>query len=293
VSNTSVTWWGHSTLWLTDSGSTLLTDPVLTDRLAHLRRAAGPTPQLPGEPDAILLSHLHADHFHLASLRAVPGKPLLIVPRGAAGFAAKALRPRAASGTASGTPSGTASRIASGTASRIASGTASGLASRIVELAPGEQIAVGGVKVRGVPAAHDGGRGPWSRERAHAMGFVVEGAARTWFAGDTGLFDGMSDLGPLDLALIPVGGWGPTLGSHGHLDAISGAEALRRSRAGWAVPVHYGTLWPIGMARVRQHMFREPGVRFAEEAARVAPDAKVRVLAHGETLTINPIGRPA
>jgi L-ascorbate metabolism protein UlaG (beta-lactamase superfamily) len=261
VSNTSVTWWGHSTLWLADSGSTLLTDPVLSDRLAHLRRAAGPTPQLPGEPDAILLSHLHADHFHLASLRAVPGKPLLIMPRGAAGFAAKALGPQAAS--------------------------------RMVELAPGEQTAVGGVRVRAVPAAHDGGRGPWSRERALAVGFVVEGSARTWFAGDTGLFDGMSELGPLDLALIPVGGWGPTLGSPGHLDAVTGAEALRRSQAGWAVPVHYGTLWPIGLARVRRHMFREPGVRFAEEAARVAPEAKVRVLTQGETLTINPIGHVA
>jgi L-ascorbate metabolism protein UlaG (beta-lactamase superfamily) len=261
VSNTSVTWWGHSTVWLADSGSTLLTDPVLTDRLAHLRRAAGPTPRLPGEPDAILLSHLHADHFHLASLRAVPGKPLLIMPRGAAGFAAKTLGPQAAS--------------------------------HIVELAPDEQAAVGAVKVRAVPAAHDGGRGPWSRERALAVGFVVEGAARTWFAGDTGLFDSMSELGPLDLALIPVGGWGPTLGAHGHLDAVTGAEALRRSQAEWAVPVHYGTLWPIGMARVRQHMFREPGLRFAEQAARVAPGAQVRVLAQGETLTINPIGHVA
>jgi L-ascorbate metabolism protein UlaG (beta-lactamase superfamily) len=261
VSNTSVTWWGHSTLWLADSGSTLLTDPVLTDRLAHLRRAAGPTPRLPGEPDAILLSHLHADHFHLASLRAVPGNPLLIMPRGAAGFAAKALGPPAAA--------------------------------RIVELAPGEQTTVGGVTVRAVPAAHDGDRGPWSREKAVAMGFVVEGSARTWYAGDTGLFDGMSDLGPLDLALIPVGGWGPTLGAHGHLDPAGAAEALRRSHAEWAVPVHYGTLWPIGLTRFRRHMFSEPGIRFAEEAARVAPEAHVRVLTHGETLTINAIGRPA
>jgi L-ascorbate metabolism protein UlaG (beta-lactamase superfamily) len=248
-------------MWLADSGTTLLTDPLLTDRLAHLRRVAGHTPRLPGGPDAILLSHLHADHFHVASLRALPGTPALIMPRGARGFAAKALGPRAAA--------------------------------RIVELGPGEQTTVGAVKVRAVPAAHDGGRGPWSRERAPAIGFVIEGSARTWYAGDTGLFDGMSELGPLDLALIPVGGWGPTLGSHGHLDPIGAAEALRRSGAGWAVPVHYGTFWPIGMGRLRQHMFREPGARFAEEAARVTPDAQVRVLAHGETLTINPIGRPA
>jgi len=241
-------------VWLADSGTTLLTDPVLTDRLAHLRRMSGPTPRLPAAPDAVLLSHLHADHLHLASLRALPGAPRLIVPRGAAGFVARSLGP--------------------------------GFARRCVELAPGEDTTVGPVRVRAVPAAHDGGRGPWSRERALAVGYVVEGAARTWFAGDTGLFDEMSDIGPLDLALIPVGGWGPSLGSHGHLDAADGAEALRRVKAAWAVPVHYGTLWPIGLGRVRSHMFHLPGPRFAELASQTAPDAHVRVLAPGETLTI-------
>jgi L-ascorbate metabolism protein UlaG (beta-lactamase superfamily) len=255
VSETSVTWWGHSTVWLADSGATLLTDPVLTDRMAHLQRLAGRTPTLPGPPDAVLLSHLHADHFHLASLRMVPGRPTLIVPRGATAFVAKTMGPS--------------------------------YASRCVELAPGEATMVGPVRVRAVPAAHDGGRGPWSRARALAIGFVVEGAARTWFAGDTGLFEAMNDIGPLDLALVPVGGWGPTLGE-GHLDAARGAEALRRVKASWAVPIHYGTLWPIGMNRIRTHMFREPGPRFAELAARASPDTRVRVLTQGETLTVEP-----
>lgn len=251
---TAVTWWGHSTVWLEDSGTTLLTDPVLTDRVAHLKRMTGPTPALSGPPDAVLLSHLHADHFHVASLRRLGGHPLLIVPRGAASFVARCLGSEAVS--------------------------------RTVELAPGEETTVNSVRVRAVPACHDGGRGPWSRERAIAIGFVVEGASRTWFAGDTGLFDEMNDLAPLDLALIPVGGWGPTLGSHGHLDAEAGAEALRRAKAAWAVPVHYGTLWPMGLARVRSHMFRDPGENFVRHAGRAAPDSQVRVLAPGETLTI-------
>jgi L-ascorbate metabolism protein UlaG (beta-lactamase superfamily) len=243
-------------MWLADSGTTLLTDPVLTDRVVHLRRMAGPAPRLPGAPDAVLLSHLHADHFHVASLRALPGRPTLIVPRGSAAFVARSL--------------------------------GAGAARRCVELAPGEDFPIGAVRVRAVPAAHDGGRGPWSRERAVAVGFVVEGAARTWYAGDTGLFDGMSDLAPIDLALVPVGGWGPTLGSHGHLDAATAAEALHRVKAGWAVPVHYGTFWPIGMQRIRAHMFHGPGREFARLAERAAPDTHVRVLAHGETLTIGP-----
>jgi L-ascorbate metabolism protein UlaG (beta-lactamase superfamily) len=243
-------------MWLADSGVTFLTDPVLTDRLIHLRRMAGPTPRLPGPPDAVLLSHLHADHFHLPSLRAVPGEPLLIVPRGAARF--------------------------------VADGLGRAHAERCVELAPGEETTVRGVRVRAVQAAHPGGRGPWSSARAVALGFVVEGTTRTWYAGDTGLFHEMSDLAPLDLALLPVGGWGPTLGSHGHLDADTAAEALRRVKASWAVPVHYGSFWPIGMGRIRPQMFHEPGEDFARRAARIAPDARVRVLSQGETLTIGP-----
>jgi L-ascorbate metabolism protein UlaG (beta-lactamase superfamily) len=243
-------------MWLEDSGVRLLTDPLLTDRLAHLRRMAGTAPTLPCAPDAVLLSHLHADHFHLPSLRRVPGAPILIVPRGARAFVAKGLG-RAA-------------------------------AERCVELAPGDETTVGAVRVRAVRAAHDGGRGPWSRERAAALGFVVEGARRTWYAGDTGLFDEMADLAPLDLALIPVGGWGPTLGAAGHLDAVAAAEALHRVKADWAVPVHYGTFWPLGMGSVRQHMFRDPGTTFARHAAQTSPDTRVRVLAHGESLVVGP-----
>jgi L-ascorbate metabolism protein UlaG (beta-lactamase superfamily) len=241
-------------MWLADSGTTLLTDPLLTDRLLHLRRKAGPTPELPGPPDAVLLSHLHADHCHLPSLRALPGEPLLIVPRGAAAF--------------------------------VVQGLGSRWADRCVELAPGAEVAVGAVTVRGVRAVHPGTRGPWSRTSAVALGFVVEGAGRTWYAGDTGLFDEMSELAPLDLALIPVGGWGPTLHAHEHLDADAAAEALRLVKASWAVPVHYGTFWPIGLSRLRPHMFSAPGGEFARRAAHTAPNTRVRVLAHGETLTV-------
>jgi L-ascorbate metabolism protein UlaG (beta-lactamase superfamily) len=254
VSRVSVTWWGHSTMWLADSGVTLLTDPLLTDRLVHLRRTAGPTPRLPGAPDAVLISHLHADHFHGPSLAALPGRPQLIVPRGARTFVAGTLGP--------------------------------GWARRCVELAPGEETEVGPVRVRAVPANHPGGRGPWSRARAAALGFVVEGTSRTWYAGDTGRFDEMADLAPVDLALLPVGGWGPTLHPHEHLDAAQAADVARMVKASWAVPVHYGTFWPIGMGRFRAHMFSEPGTTFARCAAQVAPDTRVRVLRHGETLSL-------
>lgn len=252
-----VTWWGHSTVAIEESGVRLLTDPVLGDRVAHLRRRRGPRPAAPN-PDAVLVSHLHADHLHLASLRRLPPTTRLIVPAGAAALIGRRL------------------------------GAAH--AARCVELTAGEHTDIDGVRVTAVPAAHDGSRGPWSRFRAPALGYTIHGASTTWFAGDTGLFDGMRDLGPVDLALIPVGGWGPTLGA-GHLGPREAAEGVRRCAATWAIPIHYGTLWPVGCDRVRPDMFHSPGVDFAYHAATIAPDTRVRVLAPGESLTLDATGR--
>ncbi|ROT29823.1 MBL fold metallo-hydrolase [Micromonospora sp. HM5-17] len=252
-SEVRVTWWGHSTIWLEDSGVRLVTDPVLRDRVAHLRRRRGPTPRLSGPPDAVLVSHLHADHLDLATLRNIPLTATLVVPAGAGPF----LRRRLGADTTR----------------------------RTVELAPGESTRVGAVTVRAVPAVHDGGRGPWSRHRAVAVGYTMHGAANIWYPGDTGLFEGMSTLGPLDLALVPVGGWGPTLGA-GHLDPAQAAEAVRRSAPRHAVPVHFGTFWPAGLP-LRRGMFHDPGARFAARAAEVAPATRVTELPPGGTLALD------
>jgi L-ascorbate metabolism protein UlaG (beta-lactamase superfamily) len=252
-----VTWWGHSTVGIEDSGVRLLTDPVLGNRVAHLRRRRGSRPTVL-TPDAVLVSHLHADHLNLASLRLLPPSARLIVPAGAAAFIRRRLGPT--------------------------------VAARCIELVAGQGTDINGVRVTAVPAAHDGSRGPWSRYRAPALGYTIHGASTTWFAGDTGLFDGMAGIGPVDLALIPVGGWGPTLGA-GHLGPREAAEAVRRCGASWAVPVHFGTLWPVGLERVRQELFHTPGTEFARLAGMIVPRTQVRVLEPGESLTLDPSGR--
>ncbi|SCG73133.1 MBL fold metallo-hydrolase [Micromonospora inositola] len=248
-----LTWYGHSTVWIEDSGTRLLTDPLLRDRLAHLRRRRGATPQLPCAPDAVLVSHLHADHLDFASLRRLPEHTALVVPAGAARLVRQALGAAAAR--------------------------------RCTELAVGDRTTIGRVTVAAVPAAHHAGRGPWSRHRAPALGYLVHGQALTWFAGDTGLFDEMARMGPLDLALIPVGGWGPTLGA-GHLDPAGAAEAVRRAAAAWAVPIHFGTFWPVGCDRIRPDRFFRPGADFARQVEAVSPGTRVRVLRPGESFTV-------
>src|ERR671917_2459788 len=73
---------GHATVQIAVGATRLLTDPVLRDRVAHLRRIA-PLPAL-GEllqPDAVLISHAHFDHLDLPSLRLLRACPVL-APRG-------------------------------------------------------------------------------------------------------------------------------------------------------------------------------------------------------------------
>ncbi|MEU9038809.1 MBL fold metallo-hydrolase [Streptomyces sp. NPDC048352] len=253
-----ITWWGHATCTVRDSGVRVLTDPLFARRLAHLRRRRGavPPPEA-AEAEVVLVSHLHADHLHLPSLAVLAPGTRLVVPRGAR---------RAVPGLA-----------------RLA--RARGLA--VTEVVPGEEVRVReGVRVRAVSARHDGRRLPFGPQRAPALGYVVEGAARTYFAGDTGLFDAMAEeVGPVDVALLPVGGWGPYLGP-GHLDAERAARALAELAPAAAVPVHYGTYWPIGMDAVRPHEFHAPGGEFARRAGLLVPKVTVRVPAHGERVRL-------
>jgi L-ascorbate metabolism protein UlaG (beta-lactamase superfamily) len=88
----------------------------------------------------------------------------------------------------------------------------------------------------------------------------------------------------VDIALMPVGGWGPTL-DQGHLDAEQAAHAVRRTHPDGAVPVHWGTWWPIGL-RQRPELIDLPAEAFAEHIARVAPTTSVHLLRHGQSVKL-------
>ena len=230
-----ITWLGHATVLIEAGGARLLTDPVLRRRAAHLRRHAAPATD-PGKLDAILISHLHGDHLHRATLRTLDPSAPLIVPPGSSRW----MR---------------------------------GLKRDVQELAIGESLKVGGTTVHAVEAVHDGRRYPAGRP-GQALGFVIE---RVYFAGDTEVFDGMASLGPLDAALVPIWGWGPSLGP-GHMDPEQAAEALALLRPSIAVPIHWGTLLPTGLFRSHGHLLRTPAEKFVAAASRLAPDVRVDVL---------------
>jgi len=238
-----LTWVGHSTVMLELDGVRLLTDPLLRRRVMHLLRT-GRAPELV-EVDAVAVSHAHWDHLDVRSLRLVARDKPVIAPRGLRALLRKA-----------------------------------GF-TEIVELDEGESFDLGPVKITATHADHDIG---WPRRsRAAAIGFVIRGSQAVYFPGDTDLFEEMSDLGAdgLDVALLPIAGWGPAL-PPGHLNARTAADALRLLRPRLAIPIHWGTYSAPGFGR------RWAGApdEFRRHAAEIAPEVAVEILAPGESLEL-------
>jgi L-ascorbate metabolism protein UlaG (beta-lactamase superfamily) len=246
----SIHFLGHSTLRIDLDGARILTDPVLRSIIGPLVRS-GPTPT-PGDyhdTDLVLISHLHRDHLDLPSLRQISPRPLVAIPRGAGALMLK------------------------------------NHLHEFIELEPGESLRFGGLTIRAVPADHSGDRPP-NGPTGPAMGYLIEGSdTRIYFAGDTDLFPGMAEMGAPDIALLPVGGWGPTLG-RGHMDPLRAARALELIRPRIAVPIHWGTFWPRGLGRVRVQLKTQGGERFRQQAAEIAPDVQVLVVQPGHRVPL-------
>jgi L-ascorbate metabolism protein UlaG (beta-lactamase superfamily) len=222
-----VTWVGHATALLDIDGYRVITDPLMTGRVAHLRRRRPLPAADTHDVDLVLLSHVHVDHLHLRSLQRLRPTAKVLTPRGSG----RLLR-----------------KVGFTDVTEIVVG----------DLIDTRQIDSGQITVEVVPAAHKRGRGPHSRVSADPVGFVVNGAGRrVYFPGDTDLFDGMADLGAIDVALLPIWGWGSTLGE-GHLNPERAAEATRIIRPELLVPIHWGTYAPEDGRRRLPTWFDQP-----------------------------------
>jgi len=240
----AVTWFGHATALIEIDGTRLLTDPVLGRRIGPLIRVAAEAPADAGERiDAVLLSHLHFDHADLRTLRRLATAVPVIAPFPAGRW----LRQH-------------------------------GLR-EVRELACGDETTVGPLRVIATPAQHDRRRHPLGTT-ADPVGFVARGSGSVYFAGDTDLYPAMARLhGSIDLALLPVSGWGPTLGP-GLLDPERAAQAAALIAPSVAVPIHWGTFVLAHRLR-RSGDLERPAREFAAAASRLAPAVDVRVLAPG------------
>lgn len=226
-------------------GIRLVTDPLLRNRIGHLRRQVNQDSMpLIGRPDIILLSHHHFDHLDLPSLRSLGNSSLIVGGPGTVRYLGrKGFR-------------------------------------NVTELEPGHGKTVGRLRIEAVTALHDGRRSPL-HPRNQAVGFLIRGSTTIYFAGDTDIFPEMADFaGITDTALLPVWGWGHRLGP-GHMDPQRAVAALELIQPRLAIPIHWGTLFPIGLRKWGRGYLDKPPLAFERLASEMVPGTEVRVLRPG------------
>lgn len=243
----SFTWWGHSTVGIELDGVRILTDPVLGRWIGPLRRS-GPLPSVAAisDLDAVLISHGHHDHLDLRSLRRIDRDTTIVVPTGRGSL----LR-------------------------------AEGFRD-VVELAVGDSTTIGEVRCWAVPAQHTGAR--WRAGRkSHAQGYLISGSQSVWFAGDTGIVDALLELrGKVDIGLVPIGGWGFTLGPD-HLDAAQAAQLCAQLELAQVLPIHWGTFAIPGTRMFRAAWRRQDPDLFA---TLVRPPVHVLAVTAGQRVDV-------
>ncbi len=216
-----VTFINHATVLIQMDGLNVLTDPVWSESvgpagLPGVERVRPPGVRFEDLPpiDLILISHNHYDHCDLSTLHRLAER-----------FHAK---------------------IAAGL------GTANFLRANGIDHARdfdwwSAASVAPGVRLTAVPMQHFSGRGLFDRNTMLWTGFVLSGpSGRVLFAGDTGYGPHFAAigrrLGPLRLALLPIGAYRPRWFMHPiHMDPAQAVKAHRELHARTSIAIHFGT----------------------------------------------------
>ena len=246
-----ITFIGHTTVLIEMDGFRILTDPLLRNRVSILRRTSPSIyADLYKDIDAVLISHLHIDHLDAPSLQLLNKDATLYIPSGSSRFV-----------------------------------NSLGFA-RTHELKVYDTATFGAITIHSTYAKHRHWRYPLG-PTADPMGFLISGQYNIYFTGDTDLFPGMSRLSEnLDVALLPVWGWGPTI-SKGHLDPKRAVEALKMLNPRTAIPIHWGTMHPTGIGWLKRGFLSEPPIEFKRLALESAPSVSVRIVPPGGAVTFD------
>jgi L-ascorbate metabolism protein UlaG (beta-lactamase superfamily) len=261
-----VTFVNHATTLVQVDGLNILTDPIWSERASPVSWAGPRRHRPPGlrfedlpPIDAVLVSHNHYDHLDLPTLRRLAQTHR---PRIFAGLGNGAILERA------GVPAGQ-------------------------ELEWWQSAVLpGGVQVVAVPAQHFSGRSLTDRDRALWAGWVVQGrAGAVYFAGDTGYgphFAAIRQrLGPIRLALLPIGAFRPRwFMQRVHLAPEEAVRAAGDLGAGTAVAIHFGTF------HLGDDGEEEAPALLAEAVAAHEPRPRFWVLGFGEGRDVPPLPAP-
>ncbi|WP_374943202.1 MBL fold metallo-hydrolase [Sphingomonas sp.] len=241
------TWIGHATVLVQTQGMNILTDPVYAERAGPLgfgpRRVTAPGVAFDDLPpiDLVLLSHNHYDHLDLDTLERLwrRDRPTIVTPLG-------------------------------NDAILRAHGIESQAADWGESLPVSPRAGGGPFEVTVTRNHHWGSRWGTDRNRALWSSFVVRlPGGNLFFAGDTGWGDGKwpgeaAKLGPIRLALIPIGAFRFVPGqmsSGSHIGPAQAVDVFRASGAATAIPIHWGTFRLSYEARDTPSKMLEAAVR--------------------------------
>jgi len=255
----TLTWVGHATFVIQLDGVTVVTDPQWSERASPVQ-FMGPRrlmpPGLPFESlppvHVVVISHDHYDHLDATTVKrlAAAHRPHFLVPLGLrAWFEGLGI-------------------------------------TDVEELDWWERREVRGLAITCVPVQHWSSRTPWDVNRRLWSGWAVAGRERRlFFAGDTGYYDGLREigarLGPFDLALVSIGAYLPRrIMRMTHTTPEESLHVAAAVRAARLVAMHWGTF------DLAEEPIDEPPRRLTEAARRLGlDDDRVWLLKHGETRT--------
>jgi L-ascorbate metabolism protein UlaG (beta-lactamase superfamily) len=256
--NAVVTFIGHATFLIQTGTGNVLTDPMFSERAGPFnlfgpRRVRPPAIAFDALPSiaVVLLSHNHYDHCDLRTLRMLARRfdPLVLTPLGNA-------------------------RLVRSAGVR-----------RVEELDWWQPAAAAPLPITLTPAHHFSARGSLDRNRALWGGFLIgAGTQRIYFAGDTAyapFFRSVRHrLGPIDLALLPIGAYEPRWFMQSvHMNPAEALQAHIDLEAGESIGMHFGTF------QLTTEAIEEP-VRALNEAreARNVGRAVFRTISFGDSV---------
>jgi L-ascorbate metabolism protein UlaG (beta-lactamase superfamily) len=206
-------WIGHATVLLRVGGMTVLTDPVFGSRVGvglglltgGPRRLVAPALSVKELPkiDLILLSHAHFDHLDRPTLVRLPKR----------------------------TPVVTADRTRD---------LLTDIGYRTVrELRWGESTTLGPLTLTAHPVTHWGARTFYDHYRGYNAYTISSDRRRILFGADTAYHEGFRDVGPVDLAILGIGGYDPYVAAHATPEqAWAMADHAKAARI---LPMHHST----------------------------------------------------